>query len=83
MKKIIAREFLWLLVVLMLAVPISRAAMALITHFSNDLALDSLVKVSATSAITYIFSLLGIYLSRGVVIALKVLSSHEKEKEES
>jgi hypothetical protein len=83
MKKIIAREFLWFMVILVLAVPLAFAFLSALdlvaegdnfTDSENDFIADLYL-------LAYGFIFMGLYLMRLIVLAVKVLSTPEPKKE--
>jgi hypothetical protein len=82
MKKTIAREFLWLVINLVLAAPLSFL-------FLNSLDLvaegDVFTEneqdfIAELFLLIYVFNLIGLYLLRFIVLAIKVLSTKDTKK---
>lgn len=82
MKKLIAREFLWLMVNLVLAAPLSFLflnAMNLVSE--GDVFTDTEKNfIAELFLLIYVFNLIGLYLLRFVVLAIKVLAVKEDKK---
>jgi hypothetical protein len=83
MKKIIAREFLWFMVILVLAVPLAFAflgALDLVAEgdFFTDNEKDFIAELYL---LAYGFIFIGLYIMRLIVLAIKVLSTPEPKKE--
>ena len=80
LKKTIAREFLWLVVTIVLAIPLSLlflASMDLIAQGDN-LTVNEKKMVVELFIIIYIFSFTGIYLIRFIVGAVKVIAKPDE-----
>jgi len=81
MKKFFAKEFLWLLLSVILAVPIAFLWLTSLDIVSADRSFtkDEEVFVIELFLIAYAFGFIGIYLIRFVVAAIKALSSSPPE----
>lgn len=77
MKKFFAKEFLWLLLTIVLAVPIAFLWLASLDIVSSEQSLneDEKIFVIELFLIAYAFGFIGIYLIRFVVAAIKTLSA--------
>ena len=81
LKKIIAKEFLWLVVTIILAVPVSMlflAGMDLVAQ-GEGLTENEKKVVLELLIVIYIFSFTGIYLTRFVVEAVKTIAKPEEK----
>ena len=80
LKKTIAKEFLWLVVTIVLAIPLSLlflASMDLIAQGDN-LTINEKKMVVELFIVIYIFSFTGIYLIRFIVGAVKVIAKSDE-----
>lgn len=79
MKKIIAREFLWFLVILVLAVPISFLLLNTLDIVAQDDFFTETEKtfVAELYLLCYVFCFVGLYLMRFIVLAIQILASKE------
>lgn len=82
MKKFFAKEFLWLLLTIVLAVPLSFLWLAGLDIISTNQSFgeDEKVFVIELFLIAYAFSFAGIYLIRFVVGAIKAISLQPPEE---
>ncbi len=82
MKKFLAREFLWLLLTLILAVPISFLWLAGLDIVSADQSFseEEEIFVIELFLVAYAFGFVGIYLIRFVIAAIKTLSAAPPEE---
>ena len=80
MKKIIAREFLWFFVIVILAAPLAFLFLnALDLVAEGDVFTESEKKfVAELYLVAYIFNFVGLYLVRFVVLAIQVLAAKPK-----
>jgi len=81
MKKIIAREFLWLMVILVLAAPLAFlffSALDLVAEgdFFTEHEKDFIAELYLMS---YLFCFIGLYLMRLVVLAVQTLSEKNEK----
>lgn len=81
MKRFFAKEFLWLLLTLILAVPIAFLWLTSLDIVSADTSFteEEEVFVIELFLIAYAFGFIGIYLIRFVVAAIKTLSAKPPE----
>lgn len=81
MKKFIAKEFLWLLIALVLAVPIAFLWLAGLDIVSAEQTFseDEKVFVIELFLLAYAFGVVGVYLVRFVIGAIKTLSAPPPE----
>ena len=75
MKKFLAKEFLWLLIALVMAIPIAFLWLASLDIVSAEQSFseDEEVFVIEMFLIAYVFGVVGMYLIRFVVAAIKTL----------
>lgn len=82
MKKLIAREFIWLLVNLLLAAPLSFLflnGMNLVAE--GDVFTDTEKNfIAELFLLVYAFNLVGLYVLRFVVLAIQVLAAKDEKK---
>lgn len=81
MKKAIAREFIWLLINLILAAPL---AFLFLNAFELVAERDIFTEneknfIAELYLLAYVFNLVGLYILRFVVLAIQVLSAKEKK----
>lgn len=82
MKKVVAREFLWLLATLVIALPLAflfLVAMDIVaerSHFSER----EKIFVLDLFFVAYLVNFIGIYLIRGIVLAIKTLATAKGEE---
>lgn len=81
MKKIIAREFLWFLVNLVLAAPLAFLYLnALNLVAEHDVFTDNEKNfIAQLYLLAYIFNFIGLYIVRFVVLAIKILAQKDKK----
>lgn len=81
MKKLIAREFLWFMVILVLAIPLAFIFLNALQLVSEGDFFTENEKnfVAELYLLAYIFNFVGLYLMRLVVLAIQTLSSPDKK----
>lgn len=81
MKKIIAREFIWLVVNLVLAAPLAFLFINSLELVSEEDFFTENEKnfIAELFLLAYIFCFLGLYLVRLLVLAIQTLSTPEKK----
>lgn len=81
MKKVIAKEFLWLMINLVLAAPLAflfLSALDLVAE--GDVFTENEQNfIAELFLLAYVFNVIGLYLLRFVVLAIQVLSTKEKK----
>ena len=80
-KKFISKEFLWVLFVLLLAMPVTAIAYYLIHKILSPAEIQELenaLKNRPLYQVLYLLSIAGIYFSRAVIGALKGLTAKKK-----
>lgn len=79
MKKIIAREFLWLMVILVLAVPLAFIFLSALELVAEGDFFTQTEKgfLGELFLLLYLFNVAGLYLMRLVVLAIQTLSTQE------
>ena len=82
MKKVIAREFLWFLINLVLAAPLAFFYLnALDLVAEGDMFTENEKNfIAQLYLLAYLFSFVGLYIVRFVVLAIKTLSTPEENK---
>ena len=82
MKKIIAREFLWLMVILMLAVPLAFLFLVALELVSEGDFFTETEKgfIGELYLLLYLFNVAGLYLMRLVVLAIQTLSARDAKQ---
>ena len=81
MKKTIAKEFLWLVINLILAVPLAFLflnALDLVAEGDGFTANEQNF-IAELFLLAYVFNVIGLYLFRFVVLAIQVLATKEKK----
>lgn len=81
MKKIIAREFLWFMVILVLAAPLAFLFLnALDLVAEGDVFTENEKNfIFELYLLAYVFNFIGLYIVRLVVLAIKTLSVKDKK----
>lgn len=81
MKKIIAREFLWLFVNLVLAAPLAFLFLSALDLIAAGDVFTENEKtfIAELFLLAYIFNFIGLYIVRFVVLAIKVITEKEKK----
>jgi hypothetical protein len=81
MKKAIAREFLWFVVIVILAAPLAFFFLnALNLVAAGDVFTENeKTFIAELFLLAYIFNFVGLYLVRLIVLAIQVLSARAKE----
>lgn len=81
MKKVIAREFLWLMVNLVLAAPLAFLFLnALDLVAEGDVFTENEKNfIAELFLLAYVFNFAGLYLVRFIVLAIKTLSMKDKK----
>ncbi len=84
MKKIIAREFLWFLTALLIAVPMSILILGCFDFLDRQGVLSPKEKIYVTEffLLIYFFSFIIVYIFRLTVLAIRVLVTPPPEQEE-
>lgn len=84
MVKFFAKEFLWLLLSLVLALPLAFLWLSGLDIVSTDSDFNQSEKIFVIELflLAYVFSFVGIYLIRMVVGAIKILAGKEEAAEE-
>jgi hypothetical protein len=82
MKKIIAREFLWFMVILVLSAPL---AFLFLSALELVAAGDTFTEnekdfIAELYLLAYLFNFIGLYLVRLIALAIKTLASPEPSK---
>lgn len=81
MKKVIAKEFLWLMINLVLAAPLAflfLSALDLVAE--GDVFTENEQNfIAELFLLAYVFNVIGLYLLRFVVLAIQVLATKEKK----
>ena len=81
MKKVIAKEFLWLMINLVLAAPLAflfLSALDLVAE--GDVFTENEQNfIAELFLLAYVFNVIGLYLLRFVVLAIQVLAAKEKK----
>jgi hypothetical protein len=79
MKKIIAREFLWLMVILVLAAPCALVFLNALELVSEGRAFSINEKdfIIELFILAYILNVIGLYILRLIVLAIQVLAAKE------
>ena len=81
MAKTIAREFIWLIAALLLAIPLAfifLIVMDIVSAQSSGFSEEEKIFILDLFVLAYLFSFLGIYLFRFVVMAIKTLAAPEE-----
>jgi len=81
MKKFLAKEFLWLLLTILLAIPIAFLWLTSVDIVSEPQTLEEGEKIFVIELflVAYTFGFLGIYLIRFIVAAIKAISLQKPE----
>lgn len=80
-KKLFAKEFLWILFVLILGLPLGLLLTYIIQHFASAAVLHVINEIIQTTPLfiaCYLMSLVGIYFTRTVVGAIDVMVNKSK-----
>ncbi len=75
-KKIIAGEFLWLLFIAIISIPIALAIRYLFLKYATEAMIETIVYILEGNSIlvgSYALSVVGIYFSRAIVGAIKTV----------
>lgn len=82
MKKIIAREFLWLLVILLLAAPLAFLFLkALDLVAAGDIFTENEKQfIAELFLLAYVLNVIGLYIVRFIVLAIQTLSKPDPKK---
>ncbi len=82
MKKIIAREFLWLLVISLLSAPLALLFLSALDIASKGytLSLNEKDFIMELFILAYFINFAGLYLARLIVLAVKTLTSDSSPK---
>ncbi len=80
MKKIIAREFLWLMIILVLAAPLAFLFLSALNLVAEGDVFTENEKnfIAELYLLAYVFNFVGLYLLRLVVLAIQTLSAPDK-----
>lgn len=81
MKKIIAREFLWFVIILVLAVPLAFIFISTLDLMAEGDAFTQNEKnfIAELFLLAYILCFIGLYIMRLVVLAIQTLATQEKK----
>ncbi len=81
MKKTIAKEFLWLMINLVLAAPLAFLFLSALNLVAEgDVFTDNEQNfIAELFLLAYVFNVIGLYLLRFVVLAIQVLATKEKK----
>ena len=80
-KKLFAKEFLWILFILILGLPLGLTFTFTIQKFASAVVLDVIKEIIQTTPLfiaCYLFSLVGIYFTRMVVGAIEMMVNKSK-----
>ncbi|MEN9415344.1 MAG: hypothetical protein RL013_483 [Bacteroidota bacterium] len=82
MKKIIAREFLWFLIIILLAAPLALLFLSALDIASEGytFSLNEKDFIMELFILAYIINIAGLYLVRLIVLAIKVLFTGDNPK---
>lgn len=82
MKKIIAREFLWFLIIILLAAPLALLFLSALDIASEGytFSLNEKDFIMELFILAYIINITGLYLVRLIVLAIKVLFTGDNPK---
>lgn len=82
MKKIIAREFLWFLIIILLAAPLALLFLSALDVASEGytFSLNEKDFIMELFILAYIINIIGLYLVRLIVLAIKVLFTGDNPK---
>jgi hypothetical protein len=77
MKKVIAREFLWLLATIVLAYPLAYVFLEAMNIISqrDSFSIYEKIFIDELFIVAYIFNFIGVYIIRLVVVAIKTLAA--------
>jgi hypothetical protein len=81
MKKIIAREFLWFVVIVVLAAPLAFLFLNALQLVAGGDKFTETEKsfIAELYLVAYIFNFVGLYLVRFIVLAIQALASPDKK----
>lgn len=81
MKKIIAREFLWLMVNLVLAAPLAFFFLSALDLVAEGDVFTENEKnfIAQLYVLAYVFNFIGLYVVRFIVLAIQTLTSKEEK----
>lgn len=80
-KKVLAKEFLWVLIILLLGIPLAFIMVYLVESFASEETTKVIYKIlngTTLYAGSYMASLAGIYFTRMTVSAIKTLTEKEE-----